>query len=151
MKSKFWNYVLYNYLRKIKSKAFIGFNIFLIIIGFLVSQLGNIMSFFNDTFDYSQTIYVVDETNQTFIHNLKKILIVFSQMSYLNKVQIQQMNLTNSSKITTYRLTSLSIMMKRTYYLPHMLPMISPTIHSIPLVNKFYQGITQKLQWKLPV
>ena len=66
MKSKFWNYVLYNYLRKIKSKAFIGFNIFLIIIGFLVSQLGNIMSFFNDTFDYSQTIYVVDETNQLY-------------------------------------------------------------------------------------
>ena len=54
MKSKFWNYVLYNYLRKIKSKAFIGF------------QLGNIMSFFNDTFDYSQTIYVVDETNQLY-------------------------------------------------------------------------------------
>ena len=66
MKSKFWNYVLYNYLRKIKSKSFIGFNIFLILVGFLVSQLGNLMNFFNDTFDYSETIYVVDKTNQLY-------------------------------------------------------------------------------------
>lgn len=66
MKSKFWNYVLYNYVRKIKSKSFIGFNIFLILIGCLVGQLGNLMNFFNDTFDYSETIYVVDETNQLY-------------------------------------------------------------------------------------
>ena len=64
--SKFWNYVLYNYLRKIKSKAFIGFNIFLIIVGLLISQLGSIVKFFNETFDYSETIYIVDETNQLY-------------------------------------------------------------------------------------
>lgn len=64
--SKFWNYVLYNYLRKIKSKVFIGFNIFLIIVGLLVSQLGSIVKFFNETFDYSETIYVVDETHQLY-------------------------------------------------------------------------------------
>lgn len=62
MKSKFWNYVLYNYLKKIKSKTFIGFNIFLVVAGLLVSQLGSIVSWFNTTFDYSETIYVVDET-----------------------------------------------------------------------------------------
>lgn len=66
MKNKFWNYVLYNYLRKVKSKAFIGFNIFLIVMGLLISQLGAIIKFFNETFDYSETIYVVDETNQLY-------------------------------------------------------------------------------------
>lgn len=66
MKSKFWNYVLYNYLRKIKSKAFISFNIFLIVVGLVVSQLGSIVKFFNETFDYSETIVIVDETNQIY-------------------------------------------------------------------------------------
>ncbi len=66
MKSKFWNYVLYNYLRKIKSKSFIGFNIFLIVVGLLVSQLGSIVKFFNETFNYSETIYIVDETTQLY-------------------------------------------------------------------------------------
>ena len=50
MKSKFWNYVLYNYFRKIKSKSFIGFNIFLILVGLLISQLGSIVNFFNETY-----------------------------------------------------------------------------------------------------
>ena len=71
--SKFWNYVLYNYLRKIKSKAFIGFNIFLIIVGLLISQLGSIVKFFNETFDYSETIYIVDETNQLYSQFQKDI------------------------------------------------------------------------------
>ena len=66
MKSKFWNYVLYNYLRKVKSKAFIGFNIFLIVVGLIVSQLGSIVKFFNETFDYSETIVIVDKTNQIY-------------------------------------------------------------------------------------
>lgn len=66
MKSKFWNYVLYNYLRKIKSKTFISFNIFLIVVGLVVSQLGSIVKFFNETFDYSETIVIVDETNQIY-------------------------------------------------------------------------------------
>lgn len=66
MKSKFWNYVLYNYLRKVKSKAFIGFNIFLIVVGLIVSQLGSIVKFFNETFDYSETIIIVDKTNQIY-------------------------------------------------------------------------------------
>lgn len=66
MKNKFWNYVLYNYLRKIKSKAFIGFNIFLIIVGLLISQLGTIVKFLNESFDYFDTIYIVDETNQLY-------------------------------------------------------------------------------------
>lgn len=66
MKSKFWNYVLYNYLRKIKSKAFISFNIFLIVVGLVVSQLGSIVKFFNETFDYSEMIVIVDETNQIY-------------------------------------------------------------------------------------
>lgn len=66
MKSKFWNYVLYNYFRKIKSKIFIGLNIFLIIVGLAVSQLGTIVKFFNETFDYSETIVIVDKTNQIY-------------------------------------------------------------------------------------
>jgi len=66
MKSKFWNYVLYNYLRKVKSKSFIGFNIFLVVVGLLLSQLGTIVKFFNEKFDYSETIYVVDETDQLY-------------------------------------------------------------------------------------
>ena len=66
MKSKFWNYVLYNYFRKIKSKSFIGFNIFLILVGLLISQLGSIVNFFNETFDYSETIVIVDKTNQIY-------------------------------------------------------------------------------------
>ena len=66
MKSKFWNYVLYNYLRKVKSKSFIGFNIFLIVVGLIVSQLGSIVKFFNETFDYSETIVIVDKTNQIY-------------------------------------------------------------------------------------
>ena len=74
--SKFWNYVLYNYLRKIKSKAFIGFNIFLIIVGLLISQLGSIVKFFNETFDYSkQFILWMKQINS--IHNFKKILIIY--------------------------------------------------------------------------
>ncbi|MGL4335910.1 MAG: ABC transporter permease [Turicibacter sp.] len=66
MKSKFWNYVLYNYLKKIKSKTFIGFNIFLIISGILVSQLGSIVSWVNTTFDYSENVYIIDETNSLY-------------------------------------------------------------------------------------
>lgn len=66
MKSKFWNYVLYNYFRKIKSKVFIGFNIFLIIVGLVLSQLGTIVKFFNETFDYSETIVIVDKTKQLY-------------------------------------------------------------------------------------
>lgn len=66
MKSKFWNYVLYNYLRKVKSKSFIGFNIFLVVVGLLLSQLGTIVKFFNEKFDYSETIYVVDQTDQLY-------------------------------------------------------------------------------------
>ena len=49
--------------------------IYLILIGCLVGQLGNLMNFFNDTFDYSETIYVVDE-RINFIQNLNKILII---------------------------------------------------------------------------
>lgn len=84
MKSKFWNYVLYNYLRKVKSKAFIGFNIFLIVVGLLVSQLGTIMKFFNETFDYSETIYVVDETDQLYSQFEKDF------NSFLSNVHLEQ-------------------------------------------------------------
>lgn len=84
MKSKFWNYVLYNYLRKVKSKAFIGFNIFLIVVGLLVSQLGTIMKFFNETFDYSETIYVVDETDQLYSQFEKDF------NSFLSDVNLEQ-------------------------------------------------------------
>ena len=50
---------------KIKSKVFIGFNIFLIIVGLVLSQLGTIVKFFNETFDYSETIVIVDINKAT--------------------------------------------------------------------------------------
>ena len=87
MKSKFWNYVLYNYFRKIKSKSFIGFNIFLILVGLLISQLGSIVKFFNETFDYSETIYIVDETNQLY-SQFQKDFNNLLKMNNCNEVQV---------------------------------------------------------------
>ena len=63
MNHKFIRYVKYNYVKKIKSKAFIGFNIFLILMSILISQVPKIIEFFNDQFDYSKVIIVQDDTD----------------------------------------------------------------------------------------
>ncbi len=77
MKNRLLNYVLYNYLKKIKSKAFIIFNICLVLASVLLSQLPNIIGSFNQTFDYEEVIVVVDKTNtyaKQFTKDLKMIL-----------------------------------------------------------------------------
>ena len=76
MKNRLLNYVLYNYLKKIKSKAFIIFNICLILASLLFSQLPAIIKWVNQSFDYTQTIVVVDNTDilfEQFFDDLKQL------------------------------------------------------------------------------
>ena len=98
MKSRFWNYVLYNYLKKIKSKAFIIFNVLLILSSILLSQLPAIISFFNTTFDYSEKIVIVDNTDDYYdmiasdLAEMNEDLIVEEADTYTDELEQQILN-----------------------------------------------------------
>ncbi|MGL4372953.1 MAG: ABC transporter permease, partial [Turicibacter sp.] len=104
MKSKFWSYVLYNYLKKVKSKTFIGFNIFLIISGILVSQLGSIATWMNEKFEYSEIVYVVDETEglySTFEQDIAQVLPDVQLVESQESVEVLD-QLVKEGEITAY-------------------------------------------------
>lgn len=71
--NKFWIMVAHTYLSKVKTKSFIFTTLIMLLLIYGLSNIGNIINFFDDEQD-KQTFAVIDETNelyQMFEENLK--------------------------------------------------------------------------------